>query len=450
MVINKYIKRITAVTLLSLNVSMPVFAEWNKENDNWTWMEEEQRAIGWKQINGKWYYFDEDGYMNTGWIKDNDKWYYLNASGNMHTGWKNINDQWYYLDASGIMKSGWMKDNDNWYYLLPSGVMIKGWHEIDGEWYMFGDNGIMLTGWIKDNDVWYYANSSGKLEKGNITIDGETYTFAENGAMLSGSKSDNNEGEFDGGDNQNYDNKIGYVNTNEGTLNVRSDSSLNSTVVDKLKRGTEVNIIGEAKNGFYPILLNEKEVWVSSDWISFEKPSIDNKDVSNNSDNISNSNNNSSLSLGEIRTTAPSLDDIHYYSDSNIFYKVRLAPSFINSSGKVIKGNCTWYTWGRAWELTGEKPTQANFIGNAYEWWEANKKSGKYQYGSEPRVGSIAVWNSKLPGSGGCGHVAVVEKIDGDKIYISESMWHGDCFAYKEIYSTEYLYGYIYLDRPNY
>ena len=151
----------------------------------------------------------------------------------------------------------------------------------------------------------------------------------------------------------------------------------------------------------------------------------------------------------EVRDTEPSLDDKHYYSDMNVFYKVRLSPPF-SSGGRLIKGNCTWYAWGRAWEITGSQPNDAGFIGNAYEWWEANKKSGKYQYGSETRVGSIAVWKSGLPNSDGCGHVAIVEKIENGKIYISESMWHGVTFEYREIYQTNYLYGYIYLDKPNY
>ena len=132
----------------------------------------------------------------------------------------------------------------------------------------------------------------------------------------------------------------------------------------------------------------------------------------------------------------------------NLFYKIRLSPPF-SSGGKLIKGNCTWYAWGRAWEITGSQPNDAGFIGNAYEWWEANKKSGKYQYGSEPRVGAIAVWKPELPNSGGCGHVAIVEKIKDGKTYISESMWHGVTFKYREIYETSYLYGYIYLDKPN-
>ena len=117
---------------------------------------------------------------------------------------------------------------------------------------------------------------------------------------------------------------------------------------------------------------------------------------------------------------------------------------------RPIAGNCTWYAWGRIWELTGKMPTDADFRGNAYEWWEANKRTGKYKYGTTPKVGALPVWKSSLPNSGGCGHVAIIEKIQNGNIYISESSWHGSLFNYREIYNTEYLYGYIYIDEPNY
>ena len=467
-----YVNKVIFMTLISMAISMPVYASWNRENDKWIWAENEEKAIGWKQIDNKWYHFDENGYMNTGWIQDNNQWYRFNDDGMMLTDWQEIDGDWYYFNESGVMQSGWMdiddkwylfnkhgamhtgwiQDNEKWYHMSSDGSMDKGWKEIDEEWYMFDEHGVMSTGWIEDNGTWYYADISGKLEKGDISIDGKTYSFGENGAMLSGSDTSKNESVSE----ESYS-KTGYVNTNSDLLNVRSDSDLNSSIIDKLPRGAEVTITGEEKNGFYPIIFNGKTAWVSSDWISFEKPvdiqqNISNGDSENN--NIKgqdeNPEGNNTVTLGGIRTTAPDLNDFHYYSDSNIFYKVRLSPPFFNSSGNPIKGNCTWYAWGRAWELTGKQPIQANFIGNAYEWWNANIVTGKYKYGSEPRVGAIAVWNSNLPGSGGCGHVAVVEKIDNGKIYISESMWHGDCFKYQEIYSTQYLYGYIYLDEPNY
>ncbi|MFT9866116.1 hypothetical protein ACMZ5A_05495 [Bacillus mobilis] len=38
-------------------------------------------------MNGKTYYFDNNGAMSTGWLKENNNWYYLNANGSMKTNW---------------------------------------------------------------------------------------------------------------------------------------------------------------------------------------------------------------------------------------------------------------------------------------------------------------------------------------------------------------------------
>jgi len=420
----EFLKKIIIVGMASLIITnmyyIPASAKWiNNSKDNWNWIEGAVKATGWKEIDKNWYYFNEDGVMSTGWIKYNENWYNLSSSGILNTGWK----------------------------------------EIDKKWYHFKDDGIMSIGWINDNGNWYFTNSSGEMETGTLGIDGKVYTFSDSGTMLNDKgiiqqiqtepeavgniKSDKNDGKA----------KIAYVATNSGSLNIRLEASISSAKIGTLAKGAEVKIIDDEKNGFYHISTNGTRGWVSSSWISFEKPITEDSSTNLNSDSNEDKdpikNEEIDLDKGEIRNTEPSLDNEHYYSDSNVFYKVRLSPPF-SSGGKLIKGNCTWYAWGRAWEITGSEPNDAGFIGNGYEWWEANKKSGKYEYGSKPRVGSIAVWKSELPNSGGSGHVAIVEKIDNGKIYISESMWHGVTFKYREIYETSYLYGYIYLDKPNY
>jgi hypothetical protein len=399
---------------------IPASAKWTKDlKNNWSWIEDQGKAIGWKEIDSEWYYFNSDGVMNTGWL--------------------NYNGDWYNLSSSGIMD--------------------KGWKEIDGKWYYFNLDGKMVTGWINDNGTWYYTDSNGEMQTGTLEIDGKDYTFSESGVMTDDNEitQETQTGAADVSNvKTNSDSRVGYVSTNSDSLNIRSDATISSDILGSLAKYSEVKIIGDEKNGFYPIISNGQKGWVSSQWISFEQPkdisaSTSSYDDSNiNTSQINNSNLNlTNASLGSIRDTQPDLDDKHYYSDDNIFYKVRLSPPFFNR-GKLIKGNCTWYAWGRAWEITGVKPTDAGFIGNGYEWWGANQSSGKYQYGSEPRVGAIAVWKSSLPNSGGSGHVAVVEKIQDDKVYISESTWNGVVFRYREIYGTDYLYGYIYLDKPNY
>jgi uncharacterized protein YgiM (DUF1202 family) len=427
--IKKLIK-IMGLTLIVTNINyVPASAKWIKDSkNNWNWIENNDKAIGWKEIDNKWYYLGEDGIMKTGWIKLNEKWYNLSDSGVMETGWKKINEKWYY----------------------------------------FNSDGVMSTGWLNDNGTLYYMNFGGEMETGTIGIDGKVYTFSSGGALISGketiqinSKDLNNVKtvETDNSEKSDNKNRVGYVATNGDLLNIRSEASLSSDIIGTIAKNKEVKITGDEKDGFYPMVLNNKNGWVSTKWVTFEKPkdseALENHDSKDNSIDIppkvddTKDLDDDSLAKGVIRDKSPDLDDKHYYSDGNIFYKAKLSPPF-TSGGKTIKGNCTWYAWGRAWELTGSKPTEAGFTGDACEWWNANKKSGKYEYGYEPRVGAIAVWKSSLPNSDGSGHVAVVEKIDNNKIYISESMWHGVTFKYREIYETDYLYGYIYLDKPNY
>ena len=100
--------------------------------------------------------------------------------------------------------------------------------------------------------------------------------------------------------------------------------------------------------------------------------------------------------------------------------------------------NCTAYAYGRIYEITGEAPLIKS--GNAGDWWFINKRNEYYEYGSEPKIGAIACWNS---------HVSVVEAIDGDTVTTSESHWRGRYFN-TQVYSNpnhtyrQIFYGYIY------
>ena len=563
----EFIKNIIKVGMATLIITnmyyIPASAKWiNDPKNNWNWIENKVKATGWKKIDEKWYYFNNDGIMSTGWLNYNGKWYNLSNSGAMNTGWKEIGGKWYHLNTDGAMSIGWIDDNGTRYFTNSSGEMETGTLRIDGEIYTFSDSGAMINndegdrktriayvstnsdslnirlkattssdiigtvakgaeieiigneengfypiiinkkkGWVSSKWISFEKTASangegdsktriayvstnsdslnirlestissdiiGTVAKGAeieiigneengfypIIINkkkgwvsskwisfGKPASASDSGVMI------NNDEENGKGDSKT---RIAYVSTNSGSLNIRLEATISSNIIGTVAKGTEIEIIGNEENGFYPIIINKKKGWVSSKWISFEKPENTYSNTSPNSNSNINTSPTDAEDKGVIRYTEPSLDNKHYYSDMNIFYKARLSPPFYNG-GKLIKGNCTWYAWGRAWEVTGNQPNDARFIGNAYEWWEANKKSGKYQYGSEPKVGSIAVWKSDLPGSGGNGHVAVVEKIKDGKIYISESSWHGGSFRYREIYEKSYLYGYVYLDKPNF
>lgn len=109
------------------------------------------------------------------------------------------------------------------------------------------------------------------------------------------------------------------------------------------------------------------------------------------------------------RLTTPSRSNKYYFSRENTY----------QATGYGMP-NCTAYAWGRAYEILGYKPNLPNC--DAGKWWAVNKQTKAYSYGSKPRLGAIAVWGNK--GNHNKGHVAVVEKIDGDMITISESGWN--------------------------
>lgn len=75
------LKTVGAVALIAGLAASPVYAGTWVQPDDQTWMyeEEEGYAAGWRQIGGTWYYFDDEGIMQTGWVKasDNQLWYYL-------------------------------------------------------------------------------------------------------------------------------------------------------------------------------------------------------------------------------------------------------------------------------------------------------------------------------------------------------------------------------------
>lgn len=110
-----------------------------------------------------------------------------------------------------------------------------------------------------------------------------------------------------------------------------------------------------------------------------------------------------------IRTTHPTYGVDYYYSSPQNPYSVN------SSTG----GNCTWYAFGRAYEVLGTKPHLV-FSGNADSWYPQAQSQGYYSVGQTPRIGSIACF-----GSPNC-HVAFVEDVNSDgTVTITQSAWGG-------------------------
>ncbi|MBO4235311.1 MAG: hypothetical protein J5928_02545 [Firmicutes bacterium] len=171
-----------------------------KQIGTWRWFyvcEDGSAAVGWKQINGSWYYFHigEDyarGYMRRYAVDvDGIRWF-LYESGVLREeeGWVKTGmygeHHWMYLNSNGSLRTGWVEDGGKWYYLDYAGVMVSGMgrYYIDGKYYAFSPDGSMRIGWVKEGDYWYYYGADGALyTNGTYTINGTSYTFDRYGKM---------------------------------------------------------------------------------------------------------------------------------------------------------------------------------------------------------------------------------------------------------------------------
>ena len=171
-------------------------------------------ANGWVKSGGKWYYYNENGVLQTGRFQVGGKWYFADDDGVMQTGWIDLGGgDYYYAKSSGkLVKGDWVKSGGKWYYMEEDYMMVHdGIHPVKGADYYFADSGVMKTGWIKvpgSEGDYYYAKSSGILQKkawvksggkwyymdenglmvhdGLHDVEGSKYFFADNGAMKTG------------------------------------------------------------------------------------------------------------------------------------------------------------------------------------------------------------------------------------------------------------------------
>lgn len=184
----------------------------------------------WTQEDGKWHFYDTDGYMLTDtWKKVEDDWYYLDEDGEValdtiveeyYVGkdgkrvlnqWVSIDNEeefdspeiperyWYYFGKDGkSITSKWQSIEGKWHYFNEEGHMLTGKTEVDGATYYLGgqDDGSMQYGWIQLEETsddpemshsWYYFDKNGKMIENQVDkkIDNAYYSF-EDGRLITG------------------------------------------------------------------------------------------------------------------------------------------------------------------------------------------------------------------------------------------------------------------------
>ncbi|MDO4632337.1 MAG: cell wall hydrolase [Eubacteriales bacterium] len=128
----------------------------------------------WREVNGsrKFYNKATKSYVTSSWKCIKKRWYYFDEEGCLQTGRICVRKKHYYVDEKkGRITSSRVGD----YYYGKKGVMVKSrWVKLDGQWFYFGEDGRICTGQVKIGDKTYYIDK----KKGRICsywVDGHYY-----------------------------------------------------------------------------------------------------------------------------------------------------------------------------------------------------------------------------------------------------------------------------------
>ena len=151
------------------------------------------------ELEGERYLLDGDGVLQTGWV---DGAYY-GEDGALHTGWLELPEGKYLLDENGKPCTGWVTDNGKRYYLQSNGLLDTRWQDnetglqyiVDGQphvgWldvpegkFYFTEQGVSHTGWVTDERGRFYLYGDGTFATGFVTIGGVERYFLPTGEYI--------------------------------------------------------------------------------------------------------------------------------------------------------------------------------------------------------------------------------------------------------------------------
>ena len=139
--------------------------EWDSEAPDtyWYYYGKDGRSVisKWQEIDGKNYYFNEEGHMQTGMLELDGATYYLGEEGDgvRKTGWIELENEDEDLDQDSV-----------WHFFDNSGRMVVNQidRKIDGSYYTF-QNGILQTGWFRLPETAQTQDTAADADAGNAT-----------------------------------------------------------------------------------------------------------------------------------------------------------------------------------------------------------------------------------------------------------------------------------------
>ncbi len=183
-------------------ISEKISSGWQNTDEGRVYIDKQgNRLIGMQTIEDGFYYFNENGVLQTGWIEFEEKkyfaradgflyknrvitfgstWYYMGSDGSVQTGVINAGDKYYYADSkTGILKKQcWIEDGDKKYFAGQDGVLYRNRVITFGStWYYMGSDGSVQRGIINAKGKYYYGDTkTGVLKKQSwVEADGKKY-----------------------------------------------------------------------------------------------------------------------------------------------------------------------------------------------------------------------------------------------------------------------------------
>ncbi|MBR1598570.1 MAG: hypothetical protein IJ661_06670 [Lachnospiraceae bacterium] len=184
------IKALVFIVIIMLVISVmhsSAHASWKEDEDGKRYeLDDGENAIGFQEIDGFMYYFNEDGYLQTGkiYIEEQEAYYYADKNGVIQIGVIDTDDAFYITDDRGVIQTGFVEVEGKVYYFNKRAEQLFGWFEIDEDWYYAGEDGEIKTGFITVDGYRYYLEEDGKrVSDAVMDIDGVTYIFSSDGSV---------------------------------------------------------------------------------------------------------------------------------------------------------------------------------------------------------------------------------------------------------------------------
>ena len=184
-----------------------VEGEWRKDGSKWFYLDEDGNMATDTWVDDEYYVGSDGAMLKNAWIKttadedvsdpedDGDNWYYFGSNGKkVEDDSKKINGKTYYFNEDGEMLYGWHEESGDVFYL---GTEDEGWRA-ESQWLWLekpgdaddDDDEEQILDCADedecDDEGWYWFGSSGKMYKdaGKKKVNGRYYMFNEHGQML--------------------------------------------------------------------------------------------------------------------------------------------------------------------------------------------------------------------------------------------------------------------------